>query len=473
MKTTSARAAVPEKSLPGRSLRSLSDQELLRSLCRLRERERKTLLKILIYLREIDRRRLYLPLGYPSLFEFCLRRLGYCEPQAGKRIAVARCIGEFPGVYELLASGKTTFTAAAMIARIITGENAQELLSQIQGKTVREVEGIVSRYRPGRAIRERVRPVWVRTELRVPLPPTGRAAPGVADLPAGGAGRALAKRSTLHVESEKSPKTAHRTCSQADTRCQNDTGLADSLANAAGESAVRGGSDTQRGNHAQGDNGQGEKGRADCCTVFEQRFRVEFGVDPGFVAKLERVRALLSTKLHRRLELEELFGLLLDGYLRQHDPTERAGRRERREKKGREKRSLENKAREPSPPGAVPEPVDVGKDTGGRDPREGDPRERDVRRDPCERSICGNNPRHIPVKIRDEVWRRDGGRCAFVSASGRRCGSTWDLEVDHIVPLARGGDASPGNLRLLCAGHNRLEAERVYGREHMERFRGS
>ena len=45
-----------------------------------------------------------------------------------------------------------------------------------------------------------------------------------------------------------------------------------------------------------------------------------------------------------------------------------------------------------------------------------------------------------------------------------------DLQVDHIVPFARGGDNSPSNLRLLCGKHNRLEAERVYGKKHMEQY---
>jgi hypothetical protein len=39
------------------------------------------------------------------------------------------------------------------------------------------------------------------------------------------------------------------------------------------------------------------------------------------------------------------------------------------------------------------------------------------------------------------------------------------------VPFALGGDNSPGNLRLLCGRHNRLEAERLYGESHMRRFR--
>jgi hypothetical protein len=36
------------------------------------------------------------------------------------------------------------------------------------------------------------------------------------------------------------------------------------------------------------------------------------------------------------------------------------------------------------------------------------------------------------------------------------------------VPFARGGDNSPGNLRLLCRKHNMHQAENTYGREFMK-----
>ena len=72
----------------------------------------------------------------------------------------------------------------------------------------------------------------------------------------------------------------------------------------------------------------------------------------------------------------------------------------------------------------------------------------------------------------DAVFTRDGGRCSYVGAGGTRCGSRHDLHVDHIEPFARGGSATPEDLRLLCAPHNHLEAERVYGSDWMQRYRG-
>jgi hypothetical protein len=68
------------------------------------------------------------------------------------------------------------------------------------------------------------------------------------------------------------------------------------------------------------------------------------------------------------------------------------------------------------------------------------------------------NPRFIPAALKREVWQRDKARCSFVSSEGRRCSSKFGLQFDHQTPVARGGKATYGNLRLLCRAHNRYEA---------------
>jgi hypothetical protein len=58
--------------------------------------------------------------------------------------------------------------------------------------------------------------------------------------------------------------------------------------------------------------------------------------------------------------------------------------------------------------------------------------------------------RHVPAAVRREVWRRDGARCAFVGADGRRCDETAFLELHHVVPFANGGATTAVNLSLRC-----------------------
>jgi len=80
----------------------------------------------------------------------------------------------------------------------------------------------------------------------------------------------------------------------------------------------------------------------------------------------------------------------------------------------------------------------------------------------CCGAVPGSRSRYIPVAVKREVWRRDQGCCSYVDPhSGRRCGSRYRLEIDHIVPFALGGGAEPGDLRLLCEAHHRLRHARA------------
>jgi len=79
--------------------------------------------------------------------------------------------------------------------------------------------------------------------------------------------------------------------------------------------------------------------------------------------------------------------------------------------------------------------------------------------------------RYIPASVRRTSHSSDDGRCGFVSASGRRCGSNHRLEFHHVVPWARGGDRSSGNIRLMCRTHNAYLAAKDYGEAVMARFR--
>jgi len=56
--------------------------------------------------------------------------------------------------------------------------------------------------------------------------------------------------------------------------------------------------------------------------------------------------------------------------------------------------------------------------------------------------------RSISITVRNEVWRRDNGRCVG-------CGSNERLEFDHIIPYSRGGSNTARNIQLLCESCNR------------------
>jgi hypothetical protein len=71
--------------------------------------------------------------------------------------------------------------------------------------------------------------------------------------------------------------------------------------------------------------------------------------------------------------------------------------------------------------------------------------------------------RHVPRGVKREVWRRDGGQCAYSAPDGRRCGERAFLEWHHIQPYASGGSATVANIALRCRRHNQYEAELAFG----------
>ncbi len=58
----------------------------------------------------------------------------------------------------------------------------------------------------------------------------------------------------------------------------------------------------------------------------------------------------------------------------------------------------------------------------------------------------------IPSELRRAVFERDGGRCV-------ECGSNFDLQYDHVLPIALGGATTLKNLQLLCAECNRRKSD--------------
>jgi hypothetical protein len=63
--------------------------------------------------------------------------------------------------------------------------------------------------------------------------------------------------------------------------------------------------------------------------------------------------------------------------------------------------------------------------------------------------------RYIPSSVKKEVWNRDNGQCV-------NCGSTVELEYDHIIPYSKGGTSkSSQNIQLLCLQCNRGKKDKI------------
>jgi len=130
------------------NLDHLSDADLLNRLPALVLAEHGAVADVVEHLVEIDRRHLYLEQACPSLYAFCLERLGYSEDAALKRIRVARLAAQLPRVLEELRSGAIQLTGLVLLAPHLTEENAEALLTEARGKSRRMLKRLLARWFP-------------------------------------------------------------------------------------------------------------------------------------------------------------------------------------------------------------------------------------------------------------------------------------------------------------------------------------
>jgi hypothetical protein len=57
----------------------------------------------------------------------------------------------------------------------------------------------------------------------------------------------------------------------------------------------------------------------------------------------------------------------------------------------------------------------------------------------------------VPDDVKQLVWNRDGGACTS-------CGSTTELQFDHVIPVAHGGGNHEANIQILCGPCNRRKS---------------
>jgi hypothetical protein len=143
------------------NLDKISDEQLDSTNIELATTEREVLAKILLHLRETERRRLYLKYHCSSLIEYAIRRMGYTEDQAWRRVNAMRLLKELPQIEQKIESGALNLTqlnqAQALFrqekkANVVRTSNEKlELLSKLENRSRTKVEGILeneSRLKP-------------------------------------------------------------------------------------------------------------------------------------------------------------------------------------------------------------------------------------------------------------------------------------------------------------------------------------
>jgi hypothetical protein len=386
-------------------LTNLPDNELLSNLHSLLASMRLQTAKLLLYLIEVEERRLHLASACPSMFIFCTRDLGMSEGEAFRRLAAARIAQRFPVVLDLIENGKVHLSALALLSKHSTDDNFAELLMAACGKTKREVEQLLAARFPSADVPSTIRKIPARPGHDI------AASAGAALPPPASAGAALPPAPPLEptTRMHRSDLAVVAPAPQPPTSVESPNLRSD----CAMVSAAEEGAPPQDFALPRAATASLSAPHASLRPLSADRYKVQFTADQALKDKLERARDLLR-HANPSGDLGIVMDRALDLLLAEL------------EKKKLGKTDHPKPAR-PSKSGAVTQAV------------------------------------------RREVVARDGERCSFVDAEGRRCPARGFLEIDHVEPRALGGSGTAGNCRVLCAAHNRFAAEQVFGRAYIDR----
>lgn len=137
--------------------RKMNRTELDMHLKNLIRKEREILHLILETIREIDSRRMYLEMGYSSLFDYLTQAVGYSNASAQRRIDAARLLAEIPNLCEKIQSGelklnqismvqKATRDAAKQSDKKVTIEEKIVLLETISNQSVQQTQKEIANF---------------------------------------------------------------------------------------------------------------------------------------------------------------------------------------------------------------------------------------------------------------------------------------------------------------------------------------
>jgi len=325
---------------PNPALASLCNEQLLSATREILRRGCVVEADLLAHLAEIEERRLHLEMACPTMFAFCVMKLGFSEDATYNRLGVARAARQLPAILDVLRSGAVHLSGLRALVPHLTADNHCEILARARGKSKREIEELVAALAP-----------------KPPVPDAMR----------------------------KLPKAAAQ------------------LALESGSAAAR----------------RVERPRA-MAPLSEDTFRVRFTASRGLRDKLRQAQDLLRHRVPSG-DLAAIVESAVDLLI---------------EKVKKERFGVGGKPRTTAA----------------------------TKSGPC----CA---RPVPAATRRVVYLRDEGRCTFVDKFGNRCPETGMLEYDHLDGWARTHTHDPDRIVLRCHAHNRHAAEKMYGREFMERAR--
>ncbi len=407
-----------------------SNQQLLDGAKLLAGRHRTVTAHLIAHLAEIYSRKLHVAEGFSYLGDYCVGALGLSEDEGHRRAHAAVLAQKYPVILDMLLEGSIHLTSLRVMGKCLTPDNHRQVLDACRGKTMTELEHLAAAICPKPDV-----PAMLR-KLPEPRPKSLSSGEGIFRresvlLTALTDGQPASDQSAAHVKEEIGVLPAE-----------------------------------------PGPVSLPRPAKSRLAPLSPRRYDLHVTVDEETYLAIKQLQDLQRHQIRNG----DLARIIKDSVL---DRLERVEREKLGPTKGpRTARKQESWIAEAKTATAVSVAEEAR--AAGAAATEVDPGERAVvQKGPIapaavetESIAPGRSKvtsRHIPAAVKREVWKRDQGRCAFVSRSGRRCSSKARLEFHHVHAYALGGPGTVENIALRCRTHNAYEGVALFGEKNLVR----
>jgi hypothetical protein len=124
------------------NIKILTDDDLHQNLLNLRSKESKVVAAIIAHLEEVFRRRLFSDYQCSSLYDYCIKILGYSNGEAHHRISACKLMSLHPEVKSLIENKELSLTNASLVQTFIAKNQLEgnKVIERIKKKSTRAAQ---------------------------------------------------------------------------------------------------------------------------------------------------------------------------------------------------------------------------------------------------------------------------------------------------------------------------------------------
>ncbi len=363
---------------------------------------------------EVDDKKVFRKMGYASLFQYVVHRLGLSEALAYNFINVARKAQEVPELKKTIERGELTVCKAKKITSVLNNKNQKHWLNLARSETQRKIEREVALAQPHKSMPERL--TYVSPTIEIPEKVQVKSNSPKVKLELGLSERLMLKlRRAQDLISQKQRQSV---------------GLETAIEVMVNEFLAK--------------NDPMEKAKRQVL-----KGRLKQGFSPENPENLENLVNLENLENLEKLgNLDELKQVndRIKGNLNKQ-PHQSA-------------RTVTNIATSKASPVQVARTVNLQNRIQSQCQRETSTQvqTQNKRQTQIQTQIqtqVQTQRKPLPASLKHRVYLRDQGECTARDESGQKCRSQRFLEIHHILELSQGGKDELENLTLLCSGHHK------------------